>query len=235
MREQFAKSLRCSVCGGELSCIAYKTLGETEIIDGVLKCARDHAYIIYRGVPQMQLNGGAASDFVDAYTERLAKDDPALLTDRQAGEKFSFSFQWNAHPFGETTWELDLSTRVDIFCRYFGIQRSEFSKYRILDAGCGNGTLSAQLAIDGLTVVAMDYSESPIRAYQNRLLGCRVGNSTLQRLDYLRGDVRNPPFDHEVFDIVYADGVLHHTADTKQAFMSLAPRVKVGGKYLVWL
>ena len=50
-----------------------------------------------------------------------------------------------------------------------------------------------------------------------------------------KGDVQHPPFAPETFDVVYSDGVPHHTPKTEVSFCALAPLVKRGGRYFVWL
>ena len=43
------------------------------------------------------------------------------------------------------------------------------------------------------------------------------------------------PFPQESFDLVYCQGVLHHTYSTADAFRAIAPRVRPGGNLFVWV
>ena len=45
----------------------------------------------------------------------------------------------------------------------------------------------------------------------------------------------NLPFADGAFDVVYSIGVLHHTPDTKWAFLSLSRLVKPGGRIAIWV
>lgn len=237
MKLSLLNLLRCPRSGSELTCIPYKVVDKTEVIDGVLKNQSGDAYIIYQGVPKMLSNSGLPEAFITSYRDRLLQDAPSLVSDdtTQPANKFSFSYQWSTHSYDDLTWELQVSERVNIFYRYFGMTPDQAKGCRLLDAGCGNGTLSAHLAIEGFEVVALDYSESVYRAYQYKLFEGRVTNEVLDRLDYVQGDVQHPPFEPGSFDLIYSDGVLHHTPDTKTSFMALAPLVKPGGRFLVWL
>jgi SAM-dependent methyltransferase len=105
----------------------------------------------------------------------------------------------------------------------------------MLDAGCGNGTLSAELAGEGIDVVALDFSGGAHRAFQYAVFNNRVSEAAVARLDYVQGDLQAPPFGDGEFDLIYADGVLHHTPDTRRTFMTLTSRVRPGGQFFVWL
>ncbi len=97
----------------------------------------------------------------------------------------------------------------------------------VLDAGCGMGRYSAVARALGAEVVAVDMAEG-LR---------RVAEAAREdpRLHAVEADLLHPPFKPGVFDIVYSQGVLHHTADTRAAFFAVAPLVKRGGLLTVWL
>src|SRR5260370_31004641 len=107
-----------------------------------------------------------------------------------------------------------------------------WSDLTVLDAGCGNGTLSAAAARAGAYVVGIDYSTSVERAEQHK---AEFAGGNAPRIQYVQGDVQHPPFAPGVFDVVYSDGVLHHTDDTKRSFDALSRVVKPGGRMFVWL
>lgn len=237
MKKGFVEWLRCPKCHGELSAVEYKSISESDLVDGLLTCACGARYLVHQGVPRMLPLQSVPLEFSEAYKRRLENDAPeasSLPADEKAGT-FSFSHQWSMHSYNELTWELTLPERVAIVYRYLDLDRSRASGLRLLDAGCGNGTLSAALAEEGLVVSAMDFSTGVYRAHQRQLLSSIVSEAAAGRLDYVHGDVMQPPFAPSTFDLIFSDGVLHHTRDTRAAFMALAPLVKPGGRFFVWL
>jgi 2-polyprenyl-3-methyl-5-hydroxy-6-metoxy-1,4-benzoquinol methylase len=72
----------------------------------------------------------------------------------------------------------------------------------------------------GATVVAMDLSDA-----------VRAARENLNRYDslVLQGDIMCPPLAANTFDLVYSEGVLHHTSRPKEAFRRLVELVKPGG------
>jgi 2-polyprenyl-3-methyl-5-hydroxy-6-metoxy-1,4-benzoquinol methylase len=233
MNESLVDHLRCPTSGERLTCLPYKTFGSNVVIDGVLRSPRGGVYAVQQGVPQLVPELAANTEFIRAYAKALKTDAPALLASRGRGE-FSFSYQWDLHSYDQLTWELTIPERLEIFQRYFGPIET-LRGQRLLDAGCGNGTLSAALAERGLEVFAMDYSTSVYRAFATRLVDSAMSRDGLARLQYVQGDVQRAPFADGYFDVVYSDGVLHHTPDTRTSFMALARKVKAGGQFFVWL
>lgn len=97
----------------------------------------------------------------------------------------------------------------------------------VLDAGCGMGRYAAVARALGADVVAVDMSEALERVAEKA--------KTDPHLHPVEGDLLKPPLKRGVFDAVYSQGVLHHTADTRAAFMAVAALVKTGGLLSVWL
>ncbi len=145
---------------------------------------------------------------------------------------YSFDVQWSMYEYGELTWELDLPTRVKYFYEYLRKKSGSLNKALALDAGCGNGTLTAGIAASGPEIVGMDYSESVERGEREKV---RFAGAASERVHFVQGDIQHPPFAPETFDVIYSDGVLHHTPNTQTSFCALAPLVKQNGQYFVWL
>ncbi|MGZ4261730.1 MAG: class I SAM-dependent methyltransferase, partial [Solirubrobacteraceae bacterium] len=99
----------------------------------------------------------------------------------------------------------------------------------VIDAGTGPGIQAARLArVTSAQVVGMDLSESVVRA--RRTFGPERDN-----LHYVQGDILDPPFRRESFDMVVADQVLHHTPDCRRAFHSMAELVRPGGQLATYV
>jgi len=237
MKKSLVHGLRCPACQGQLQLHCYKSITAEEVIDGVLTCGCGAAFVVRAGVPCMVPPTQLPAAFMASYRDRLEVDAPSILelAVTPAGADFSFSWQWNEHVYDDLTWELRLEQRIKLFYRYIGITREQARNLTLLDAGCGNGTLSAELALQGLDVTAIDFSTGALRAYQYQMLDSRISEEAAARLNYVQGDLQAPPFPDGKFDLIYADGVLHHTPDTRNTFMALAPKVKIGGRLFVWL
>lgn len=79
----------------------------------------------------------------------------------------------------------------------------------------------------GAEVHAVDLSGAVNATYLN--LGHRPNVHIYQ------ADIMNLPFPDESFDFIYSIGVLHHTPNTKAAFLRLVPLAKFGGIIAIWV
>ena len=91
---------------------------------------------------------------------------------------------------------------------------------RVLDAGCGTGSLAVEAARRGAHVVAVDVSPTLISLARDRMPS-DLGSG---RIDFLVGDMLDPElgaFDH----VVAMDSLIHYrTDDAVRALAKLAPR-----------
>lgn len=90
---------------------------------------------------------------------------------------------------------------------------------RILDLGCGDGVLTAQIAASGATVVGIDASPEMIAA------------ATLRGLDGRVMDARSLPFDAE-FDAVFSNAALHWIPQADQVVAGVARALRPGGRFV---
>jgi arsenite methyltransferase len=51
----------------------------------------------------------------------------------------------------------------------------------------------------------------------------------------VQGDVAHPPFRPGSFDVVFSEGVLHHTPSTKRSFDALVPLLVDGGELMIYV
>jgi SAM-dependent methyltransferase len=102
-------------------------------------------------------------------------------------------------------------------------------KRRILDAGCGNGRVTALLrecsppeaAVMGVDLVAADVAQRNLARY---------GNVDVRSADLL-GELSSLG----QFDFIYCQEVLHHTADPQRAFRNLCARLAPGAEIAVYV
>ncbi len=102
----------------------------------------------------------------------------------------------------------------------------------VLEIGSGAGGHSALFARHGARVTAIDLTQARVRATaaKFRLLGvdaegCRA----------IEGDAETLPFPDGAFDIVYSNGVLHHTPSTEKAVGEAFRVLKPGGRAVIML
>lgn len=93
------------------------------------------------------------------------------------------------------------------------------------DIGAGTGFITEGLLELGLTVVAVDQSESMLAALRSKFpskdVDCRIGSAELL------------PLDNESMDHVFANMYLHHVDDPPNAVVEMVRALKTGGKLVV--
>lgn len=228
--------LNILVCPGcrapRLDLQVFETNTETrpnEIESGVLRCKRCVAtYPIVGGIPRMLPDSAEEySSFLekfDAFANKGCGVDLRKLSRFHAAHdstRSSFTFEWLRYKV----------TDFDENCKFFkeatGLGGAELNGKVVLEAGCGMGRFMEVAASHGAHVVGLDLSRAPERARKSTRFPAQV--------DFVQGDLMNPPFESESFDVVYSIGVLHHTPDTRQAFHGIAPLVRSGGRLSVWV
>jgi len=238
MNKRILKFLRCPACQDSLRMLIYECEPSSdEISAGLLLSSCGAKYPIWRGVPRMLMPHCRVLplEYLEQFRDRLHTDAPELLTEKneeKVTRGYSFDTQWSMYEYGELTWELDLATRVKYFYDYLRVEPGSLNDMLVLDAGCGNGTLTAGIGASGPEIIGLDYGESTERAEKEK--GHFAGEES-RRVHFVQGDVQHPPFAPNTFDVIYSDGVLHHTTSTRASFSALAPLVKQGGRYFVWL
>lgn len=91
----------------------------------------------------------------------------------------------------------------------------------VLDVGCGDGFLAAQLARRVPHVVAIDI-DAPV-------LGRARARFPEAPVTWCHGDILTHPLRPESFDAVLANAMFHHLPDTRAALRRLSQLVRPGG------
>ena len=106
---------------------------------------------------------------------------------------------------------------------------NDFKGARLLEVGCGMGTDLLQFARGGAKVTGIDLTPRSIEISRRHL------EVYGQRGDFVISDGERLPFKNETFDVVYSNGVLHHTPDTAAAVRELHRVLRRGGQARVML
>jgi 2-polyprenyl-3-methyl-5-hydroxy-6-metoxy-1,4-benzoquinol methylase len=100
---------------------------------------------------------------------------------------------------------------------------------RLLEVGCGMGTDLLQFARGGASVTGVDLTPRSVETSRHHL---KLYNQTG---DFALTDAETLPFAGESFDVVYSNGVLHHTPDTAGAVREIHRVLRPGGLARVML
>lgn len=217
---------------------------QTGITSGVLKCECGKLYPIIDGVPRF-LEGGLKHfpEFTRNYQEQLSltcslrQSPEAPVTTNRSNDydniRESFSQEWRIYDYeNDKTWGWTVDERKKVFLGDVNLEPASLSGKRLLDAGCGNGTLTAALSAFGMEIVGIDLNEGLGTAYSNR---GRYSNNAVEHVQYVQGNLVTPPFKEGLFDLVYSSGVIHHTPSSRDTFASLVRMTKKGGRLYVWV
>jgi SAM-dependent methyltransferase len=102
---------------------------------------------------------------------------------------------------------------------------TDLATARVLDAGCGGGRYSVAWHLLGAReVVGVDLSEPGIENAR-----ARVDAMKLKGVEFRHMDVVELPLESNSFDIVFSNGVLHHTRDWRTGIQNLVRVLKPGG------
>jgi SAM-dependent methyltransferase len=106
---------------------------------------------------------------------------------------------------------------------------NDFAGTRLLEIGCGMGTDLLQFARGGAAVTGVDLTARSIHISRHHffIYGARG--------DFAITDGESLPFADESFDVVYSNGVLHHTPDTAGAVREVHRVLRPGGQARVML
>jgi SAM-dependent methyltransferase/uncharacterized protein YbaR (Trm112 family) len=139
----------------------------------------------------------------------------------------SFSYEWNRWNRVQLDIANGRTESEDTFAEKTGFTPPDLKGKLVLDVGCGAGRFLDVASRWGANVVGIDLSFAVEASQKN--LGDRPNVSVIQ------ADVFRLPFRHETFDAIFSIGVLHHSRDTREAFLQLPKLLKNGGDLAVWL
>lgn len=161
---------------------------------------------------------------------------PNLVSESQDQTKSSFGFQWSKRKTYESDAVSDFG-KGWLIERYCDNNPNVIDKWLsggpkiILDAGCG-AAYSALLLfgekLNSHNYLGIDISSAVDQA-EKRFIEKKIAG------DFCQSSITDLPFKDESLDIIFSEGVLHHTDNTEKAFKYLANFLKVGGRFLFYL
>lgn len=109
---------------------------------------------------------------------------------------------------------------------------SAIAGLNVLEVGAGAGGHSAMFARHGARMTSCDITD--VRAAETRRKFDLMGELA-DGCNAMQADAENLPFADDHFDIVYSNGVLHHTNDTERAIAEVYRVLKPGGRAVIML
>jgi SAM-dependent methyltransferase len=147
---------------------------------------------------------------------------------------------WNVEPCG-TQFVPEFADRRDFFAKFrehryrtlwFIPELVPFESARgkqVLEVGCGNGADGVMFASRGADYTGVDLTQAAVDATREHfaILGLpgRFQTDNAEQLSFADGS----------FDIVYSNGVLHHTPDPARTFAEVYRVLRPGGRAIVML
>lgn len=235
MKPPLLDHLRDPSTGEHLRLEVYARDGQ-DIREGRLVDSAGYWYPIVEGVPCL-LRGSlrpCLEDFEKRHgLEPTSDAPPSAIEDEQRDTTASFSDKWRRL----TRWGLEGAQNeflMEWYRKKFGLADNEAldafyaEQQSVLEVGTGSGFHVKYMAEHGAgEVFGVDISEAAHTTYAN------VGH--VPNVHVVRADLMALPFEDESFDLVVADGVLHHTPDTRRAVRALYDKVRSGGRFFFYV
>ena len=210
---------------------------EDHAIEGVLRTPDPVMwYPILNGVPCF-LSGPMQPDLTE-FCDRHGLQKPASAPTRpeaseQAKTNETFSDKWRRFKqYGLEPEHKDFL--FGWYCQKLGVPDlsalKDFyrAKSRVLEVGPGSGFNTRFIAENCPgEVFALDVSDAAFTTFENTR---HLGNCCV-----VQADLMEAPFPDNTFDFIIADGVLHHTPNTRSAVEALYRKVRPGGQFFFYV
>jgi SAM-dependent methyltransferase/uncharacterized protein YbaR (Trm112 family) len=209
VRESLLDYVACPDCGGDLKGTFQEWDGK-EAMEGSLDCAAcASGFPVVRGVPRMN---AAMSGL-----ENVAR---------------TFGYEWRSFHEGEFEDETVFGRTPEEDWSYFleglGVNESDLQGKTVLDAGCGSGRLTRQIGDHGAgIVIGVDMNDAVEQVYRS--------TRDAENVHIVQGNIMRLPFKRDAFDLVWSNGVIHHTPNAAACHKALSRVVKPGGTLYVWV
>jgi SAM-dependent methyltransferase len=153
--------------------------------------------------------------------------------DGHGGAQFNGkAFDFGTREFFENVDRAFIGTRTHMhtdrpFGRVFPYDR--YAAGRVLEIGCGLGSMAMQWAKTGCAYTAVDLSPMSVKMTSRRFALFGYQGS------FIEGDSRQLPLADESFDFGYSWGVLHHSPQLERSLREMMRVIRKGGEFAIML
>lgn len=216
---------------------------DDEVIEGVLSDDKGNWYPIIEGVPiildgpmrpdhsEFLIKHGLSEGF--SLSDIEIKDQRTDLDLKKIETRETFSDKWKRFKnYGMS--ESHRKFLYEWYCKKLGVaNESELrsfykSKKLILECGPGSGFNSHFMSeASSGNVLALDISDAAFTTFEN--------TAGLDNCHVVQADLMYAPISDDSFDFIIADGVLHHTPDTRAAVETLYRKLIPGGQFFFYI
>lgn len=166
-------------------------------------------------------NGKASDDAASTRAGEASDGGVAQVTGEHYGQLF--------RAFSKTSYWEEPARLLRERLERNGIEAAAWQGRRVLDAGCGGGRYTVAWHLLGAgSATGLDISETGLTDARARVADAEVAN-----VNFDQGSVLQLPYEDNAFEIVFSNGVLHHTTDWKTGVAELVRVLAPGG--LGWL
>lgn len=238
MDARLLERLACPACASELRLESFEGEGD-DVREGVLLCDGCRTwYPLKSSVPVLlRFPTPLHRTFADARSRQLEAFPgyaPPAGRPRPGEESVqeTFTEEWGAVVDSELSFTYSLDDLVELNRKVWlkWLERTDEGEVRsVLDVGCGLGSEAVALhrAVPGAEVVAVDLNFA--------LLSSEHVKRRTPGLHFVTASAFDLPFRPGSFDLVYSQGVLMATYSTREAFSRVAPFVRDGGYFFLWV
>lgn len=147
----------------------------------------------------------------------------------------TFRFKWSKRETYESD-NMKENSYKWLLDRYLGRNKNLLNVWlkpgsKFLDAGCGAGystLLLFQKRLNRINYLGVDSSEAidiaSKRFKENNIKG-----------EFIQADITDLPFNAPIFDVIFSEGVLHHTNSVKDSIKYLSRLLLQGGRFLFYV
>jgi SAM-dependent methyltransferase len=169
------------------------------------------------------------------YQQGTLKPHTIAASNAQKQTQETFGFKWKKEDTFDSVPSL-LRMKAWLLERYGDpskwLDQLDAERPLVMDAGCGAGMSGFEYwggVLDKIQYFGVDISEA-VDVAQKRFSAKGFDNGI-----FLQDSISNLPFTEPSFDVIFSEGVLHHTDSTKNTFNHLCKFLKPGGLFMFYV